>query len=492
MKKIKPLNKNWVNQYKELLNPLRLGQSKKDKADLIENVRSDNARIIYSSSFRRMQQKAQVFSLEKNASVRSRLTHTLEVSHVGRKIAELIVGDKFDIKNNEEYQLAVAFARIVENACLLHDIGNPPFGHFGESAIQKWFKENWKEILKSNSIANKNEQQKSKFDDFFYFDGNPQGIRIAISLQEKPVDSDSEHFGFNLTFPQIMAFLKYNYSSSEFSKKGESKPGYFNSEETKIQKIRKGLNWNHNRFPLVFLMEAADDISYCLSDIEDGIEKQIISVSEFFNELAAELKEISLFGKINKIYNIDKRTSKIDFFDFKIAFTNNFINFVVSQFIEHHGKIIDGKYKEILSNNSDEGKFLDTIKNVSRRKLYRSWEAEKNELAGYKIIFGLLNSYKDILCCPYKKFERLIDFSNGDKVSFKGLNIDIELRLFNRLPEKHLSIYKYEVLQLKKKKDPDFSIKEIILRSHLVTDYISGMTDSYSLDTYRILNGLDL
>lgn len=493
---------DWFKLYSKLLDPKRLKGPDSNKKTRIQHAQSDNARIIYSSPFRRMQQKAQVFSLERNAAVRSRLTHTLEVAHIGRLIAERVVQEKFNIKEYKEYDLAISLIRIVENACLLHDIGNPPFGHFGESAIQKWFYENWKQILLSNTIIESTDADtrifEEYFNDFFYFDGNPQGIRIAVSLQEKPDDKTdtvegtelSSMFGFNLTYPQILSFLKYTQSPNTFKNSKESKPGYFISEEEKINKIRAEIGFQH-RFPLVFLMEAADDISYCLSDIEDGIEKKLISAQDFFDELSRILREHDIYSSIDNLFKITGKKSKTEFYDFKIEVTKHFTTFVVSEYIKHHDKILEGEVQELLNTDSTEGKLLEAIKQVSRRKLYRSWEAEKTELAGYKIIYGLLDNYKGLLCCPYdNKFKKLIQFSNGENISFKGLNLDVELRLFNRLPEKHLAVYKDSLRQIQN--DPEFKIKEIFNRCHLIIDYISGMTDNYSLDVYRTLNGITL
>lgn len=166
--------------------------------DIISETESDKARIIFSAPFRRLQKKAQVFPLESNAAVRSRLTHTLEVATIGRQLSQKIAKKKgSDIADHS------AFVNIVESACLLHDIGNPPFGHFGEAAISAWFEE--KATIK-NSIFNKISQDiKNEYKDFINFDGNAQGLRIITKLQGEDL------YGLNLTCSAICAYIKYTH-----------------------------------------------------------------------------------------------------------------------------------------------------------------------------------------------------------------------------------------------------------------------------------------
>ena len=235
---------------------------------------SDRSRILYSAAFRRLQMKAQVFPLEDNAAVRSRLTHSLEVSDIGRSIARKLTMSKLDQFLNPE--LSTAFVDIVETACLMHDIGNPPFGHFGEEALQRWFRgrgaesykrstqrEDWETILSQNAA------------DFLHFDGNPQGFRIVSQLQYglRP--------GMNLTFTQFFAGIKYPRSAREVDKNNpfKKKAGYFATEEDLVATMRDALKIEDGcRHPLSYIMEAADDIAYCMSDLEDGFEKGLINL----------------------------------------------------------------------------------------------------------------------------------------------------------------------------------------------------------------------
>ena len=168
-----------------------------------EDFYSDKSRIVFCSSFRRLMQKAQVFSLESNTSVRNRLTHSLEVADIGRTLARHM-GKKLEAKKIATPEDTECMQSIVESACLLHDIGNPAFGHFGEEAIKKWFKENGLKIFARVNKQPPLHLHDSRLDDFFLFDGNPQGFRIATRLH-----CDIDHFGLNLTHSSLLASVKY-------------------------------------------------------------------------------------------------------------------------------------------------------------------------------------------------------------------------------------------------------------------------------------------
>ncbi|MBO9572119.1 MAG: dNTP triphosphohydrolase, partial [Chitinophagaceae bacterium] len=195
-KKIYPLSP----MYKSIILPARRKESSILNRNLLEETASDRSRVIFSSSFRRLQQKAQVFSLETNAAVRSRLTHSLEVADYGRLIAQNVT-NRLISNGMLDSALQIPFINIVETSCLLHDIGNLPFGHFGETAIQEWFSENWKEKYQTaTSRENPDDQITDWMNDFLEFDGNPQGFRIITLLQQPPVEISGT--GLNLTMSQ--------------------------------------------------------------------------------------------------------------------------------------------------------------------------------------------------------------------------------------------------------------------------------------------------
>lgn len=461
---------------------------------LSEEFTSDKSRIIFSSPFRRLQQKAQVFSLETNAAVRSRLTHTLEVATIGISIAEKIVhtlvNEKLIAPN-----LVLPFIKIVENACLIHDIGNPPFGHFAETAIKEWFAKNWRALFFKATKLEKSKVHeyvisKTLMQDFLHFDGNPQGVRIVCKLQDIPgLYTD---IGLNLTYSQIASIIKYPGSTSNVNSKNPlyKKAGYFHSENAKIEEIKQILGFE-NRYPLTYIMEAADDISYCLSDIEDGLEKRILSTSYFFQKLQLEWTN-NFDGKTHDFDSYFTGKTKADFFKFKIELTRELEQHAINTYIGRHKEVLNGTLPELIDKDTDGGLMLKCLKAVARKYLFRSPDAENNELAGHEIILGILNKYSAILKIKHGEFYNLVSAKEDlDKVLGSGL--DLEWRLFNRLPEKYIEAYKFEYGKCKTEFDEETFIQyEWFHRAHLIVDYISGMTDNYALETYKLLYGIKL
>ena len=253
--------------------------------DLNLETVSDTGRIVRSSPFRRLQSKAQVFSMVRSGAVRTRLTHSIEVSNYGELIAEPVVR-RLIANGSLSEDLRLPFIKTVSNACLLHDIGNPPFGHMGEYAIQKWFEKN-KEELQDTWVGFgklKGDAFKRHLDAYSNFDGNPHGFRIITRLQWF-----HDEYGLNLTLSLLASYLKY-LGAQPGTGKFTKKVGYFPTEEKIVKKIWQKLKLKTDiqglplqRHPLVFLMEAADDISYCLSDIEDALELGVVSEDAFLS-----------------------------------------------------------------------------------------------------------------------------------------------------------------------------------------------------------------
>ena len=221
----------------------------------IDEFYSDRSRILYCSSFRRLQQKAQVFSLESNSSIRTRLTHSLEVSDLGRSIANKIAYRlEKDEGNGITADAIPMIVAIVENACLLHDIGNPPFGHFGESAIRDWANSRISEALPEGLKAT--DALEYLLSDFKEFDGNPQGFRTITKLH-----TEYDEYSLNLTYATLLCALKYSRAAGE--EKGEGilkKAGYFQSERLLVEKIYKEVGLElHHRYPLTCVRQVKND-----------------------------------------------------------------------------------------------------------------------------------------------------------------------------------------------------------------------------------------
>lgn len=461
---------------------------------LTEVLASDRSRIIYSTSFRRLTQKAQVFSLETNASVRNRITHTFEVADVGRLISFLVTKQLLQEKKiSNDLQLPFIYA--VENACLLHDLGNPPFGHFGESAIRDWFLYNWEDIYKKAFNKEKitgDDDCKKLICDFLQYDGNPQGLRIILRLHR-----NVDKFSLNLTFTTILSFIKYVRSSAE-KNDGEltKKAGYFLTEKHLIEKIKKKLEMPLKvRYPLAYIMEASDDIAFCMSDVEDGIEKKVLTEDDFFQGLKVEWKNIrhkndsKIFPLVRELGNRNFINDREKFFVFKTSYSRELIKIAARNYIKYETEIMNGKLTSLFKSDTQVGRVLKCLKNVARNKLFRSPEAENPELAGYKIISGLLDAYAPILRCSYKTMQLLIKGLDNPKVLFNQ-NLDMQWRLINKLPKRHISAYKDMLKEKKDNRQPE--LYEWFYRCHLIVDFISGMTDAYALEIYQLLNGIRL
>lgn len=479
--------------YKQILSAKRTRTTSITGRDLTEELSSDRSRIVYSPPFRRLIKKAQVFSLETNAAIRSRITHSLEVADIGRLIAygvtkELIKKEKI----SSDLQLPIILA--VENACLLHDIGNPPFGHFGETAIKKWFTEFWKKKYRVLDIPEASKSEELNCDnlwiqDFLQFDGNPQGLRIILRLQR-----DKDQYGLNLTYTTILSFIKYVRATTEERDTNSSlkkKAGYFESEKGIIKEIKKSLSIDEDvRYPLAYIMEAADDIAYCISDIEDGIEKEIISAEEFFEDLNDEWRRMSMGEKDDfPLGEIDESLKPPErFLKFKTSYTRQAIKTAIENYVSKESDLLTSKPPSLFPEDSPQAKGFDCLKTVSRKKLFRSAEAENPELAGYEIIKGLLNAFRPLLLCKTIDFEKLIQAKEEkDPTKVMKQDLDLEWRLFNKLPPKHVNAYVDQIKEFSPSHYPEW-----YFRAHLIVDYISGMTDSFALDMYQLLKGIKL
>lgn len=466
-----------VIDYKSKLSSNRVRSSTIKRNRNIDNFYSDRSRILYSSSFRRLQQKAQVFSLEPNASVRTRLSHSLEVSDIGRTLANEIAY-RLNAKNFLSATNIPVVVAIVENACLLHDIGNPPFGHFGESAIRDWAKNCAMKALPPNVKIS--ESLLYLMNDFLEFDGNPQGFRTITKLH-----TDYDKFSLNLTYATLLCALKYSRAAGEKPGCGIlKKAGYFQTEECLVKKIYSEVGIDlHRRYPLTYIMEAADDIAYCMSDIADGIEKRIISEEQFIVEFKKE------WGKKypNERIPVDLPNLKdLHGFnrDISVPWSKAAMQQAVDNYLLNHADVYSGSAPELISSDCPMGKVLGIMKKVSRKVLYTSIEAESIELTGYSVITGILVKYERLLKLPYDTFNPII---HGEHVD----NTDVERRLFNRIGQRYVKAYSYAIEDLNTS-DPDFYEKEWWLRVHLLIDHVSGMTDEFALETYQMLEGINL
>lgn len=470
-------------KYDQLLCTGRLRDSSISRASTIDEFYSDRSRFLFSSSFRRLQQKAQVFSLESNSSVRTRLTHSLEVSDLGRTLANKIAYRLCE-KNLLDYKKIADVVAIVENACLLHDIGNPPFGHFGEIAIRDWaHSPSLKTLMEKICERCKSPKDKEEFinlmSDFYEFDGNPQGFRTITRLH-----TEYDKYSFNLTYATLLCTLKYSRAAGEKKGKGIlKKAGYFQSEKDIVKEIcsKTKIESNH-RYPLTYIMEAADDIAYCMSDIADGIEKRILTINVFIREFRKEWK--NLYGEASLPVEIPNMNNIQFGRDISVPWSKMAMEETVNNFLDNEEEIFNGTADSLISANKSMGRVLETMKSVSRKILYPSFEAESIELTGYAVIMGILKSYERVLALSHDDFWKMV---NGEKTDGK----DVERRLYNQLGQRYVLAYKYAIGKLNKRR-LDYAAKEWWLRLHLIVDHVSGMTDEFALESYQMLKGIKL
>ncbi len=430
------------NSFKRILDLIkedRLRVSTRGAQGILIASESDKGRVINSPAFRRLQQKAQVFPLEPNAAVRTRLTHSIEVSQIGRHIAQKII-EKHKATESESYEELAAFVNTIETACLLHDIGNPPFGHLGEAAIRDWFK-----------------KRKSSPVDLTNFDGNPQGFRLASFL------NGADAYGFNLTCTLLLSIVKYPISSADKeSNGGKGKIGLFETELPSYNNACEKLKWEpRKKFPFMRLMEAADDIAYSMSDLEDGLEKQIISLEDLRRVFGQErFKE----GAIEP------------FIGFKTKLISQAADVVAEAFVSKLDEVLLGEKVDLLDKSSEVGALIKEVKQYARTHIYAHASAEYVELAGRSVIQGLLKHFGELLDLAEADFVGLI---NEDQDVIKDKHLDFQIRLLRRIPVAYRKKYLMEI-----KGD------ERTMRAHLIVDFISGMTDDFALETYQILEGI--
>lgn len=475
---------------------------------LTKQMESDRGRIINSSAIRRLQQKTQVFPLERNATVRSRLTHSLEVQQTGRFILRTIL-DSLERTNKIAAYGLTGLERILESivemACLSHDIGNPPFGHFGEFAINAWFKNHIDTVL-PHSDTNSPLREKFK-QDLIHFEGNAQAIRLVHNL-----------LTLNLTYTQTATLLKYvrpayeekpgNNSAKAYLRK---KPGFYLSEESFVHELWENLNMeSETRHPITYIMEAADDISYGLADIEDAVEKGIFSITQLKGELIEKFNENGdVEAKDFYIVNGDKQSfreiieyaykrsmkNEINknnefFLWLRVNLIHSLVRHAANRFIDNIEDIYAGTFNEPLmeevnsqTENSPSANVMETLKLIAVQDIFSHKEVENAELQGYTIIYGLIELYSPLLACGEEEFSKLIEDSGERNLYFK--------RLINRLAGRHINAYKKALLTLPELEKDSYALWEKYYRCRLIQDYISGMTDEYAYDEYRLLTVAD-
>ncbi len=436
---------NW----EQLLSAKRLSSSTRPE-DIRSQFQRDYDRIIFSSPFRRLQNKTQVFPLPGSVFVHNRLTHSLEVASLGRSIANLVARElqkRDDIDNNE---ILHELGSIVSAACLAHDLGNPPFGHSGEKAISNYFTEGNGKVFEASL-------KPEQWSDLIAFEGNANAFRILTHQF-----NGRRKGGFALTYATLAAMVKYPYPSSANEK--PSKYGFFHSETSTWESIAHECGIPkiddekaaYARHPLVYLVEAADDISYLIMDIEDAHKLRILNTEEteslllsFFDPL---LNKANLEYK-QKIYlEVTDTNERIAFL--RATVINLLVQQVSSIFLNNYNAIMEGSFESTLVKQLD-GHYkaaLKKCKDVSLSRIYKHPSVIKIELTGYNVLGMLMDEFAKAILEPEKSYNQ---------------------KLLSLLP-----------LQFNTESN------ELYHKLQSVVDFISGMTDLYAMQLYRDLKGI--
>lgn len=441
--------------WNKLISSKRLGHEAEHvkNADLARSqFQRDYDRIIFSSPFRRLQNKTQVFPLPGSIFVHNRLTHSLEVASVGRTLGNKIAYELRKRKVIENPELLDELGTIVSTACLAHDLGNPPFGHSGENAISRYFHE-----FDTNTLDQK--LSSGEHYDFLNFEGNANALRLVTNQF-----TGRRKGGFALTYSTLATIIKYPCTSEKL-KTGNApyeKYGVFDGEIDILRKIATELGLIEisenvfGRHPLVFLMEAADDICYQIVDIEDAHRLNILSTEKSRDLLLAffdrDEDDSQLDDILQTLRDIEDENEQITILRSRVI--NKLIEDCAEVFWNNYDAIMNSTFHSGLMNNltGSSKKALVEVKKVAYSKIYNAKSVTEIQIAGHRILAELLQEFVNAV-----------------------LNNN--------------SLYTKQLLQMRPSQliyEGDSTYKKILS----VVDFIAGMTDIYALEVYRKIKGI--
>ena len=457
------------------------GKSSKS-SDLRSEFEKDYHRIIGSASFRRLQDKTQVFPLDKSDFIRTRLTHSLEVSSFAKSLGQNIGENILVYKKDSAFtpQMKEDICNILQCAGLIHDIGNPPFGHFGEDVIREWFERK----LPSMTYHGKPVEQvlnRQMIEDLYHFEGNAQAFRLVTRL----------HFlvderGMNLTYALLSTIIKYPVPSTGIDlDSGDIKTrkmGYYLADEEMFREIEKETGTCGNRHPLTFILEAADDIAYKTADIEDAYVKGFLSYHVLLEELrklqeiysqemnmfrpADKLEELYMRGKEIHVVNPEEYAVK----NWIIRVQGFAINCATYGFTSNYDAIMEGEYKHDLFHCTDCEHLMDLLGDLAYREVFTSEPIYRMEVTEAVMLNDLMDKFMTAIIKYYDPMQKLNS---------------IDLRIVSFISNNYKRAYH---CQSEGKPEEE----KLYLRMLLVTDYICGMTDSYAMRLYQEMRGMFL
>ncbi len=472
--------------WKKLLCAERERQSAgKNSRDIRSEFRKDYHRIVGSASFRRLQDKAQVYPLNRGDFVRTRLTHSLEVSSFAGSLGDTIFTSLIE-KGTPEVDEGVRenCCDILECAGLIHDIGNPPFGHFGEFSIRQWFKDNFPKLSYKGTRVEEllTEQMKA---DFLNFEGNAQALRV-LSRLHCLIDMQT---GMNLTFALLNTIIKYPTPSTGIDAKcGDicrKKMGYYYSEQELFKKITEKTGCIDCRFPLTFILESADDIAYRTADIEDAVEKGLLSYDILICELQSEKYLLSckseneravlvwavkeLFKSYNSAKSLCMETpEKAAVSRWIIKLQTRMLYAAADAFCDNYESIMNGVFRKELLEMSDVRALSCALGDIAYRYAFRSAGIIRSELSESSVMTFLL-----------------------DKITAAALSFDTDsINVFDRDMSEVLSKNYIEICRraCKGKSDAEQCYNRLLL----ATDCVCGMTDGFAREFFLELQGVKI
>ena len=442
---------NW----KQLISNKRLGQESRHaiRHDDRSEFKRDYDRLIFSAPFRRMQNKTQVFPLPGSIFVHNRLTHSLEVASVGMSLGNDVAHCVMKTRPELADTLFTQIGTIVSTACLAHDMGNPPFGHSGEKAIQTFFTEGKGAYLKDRLSP-------ELWNDITHFEGNANAFRLLAHRFKGRRDG-----GFVMTYTTLASIVKYPFASA-LAEKGHGKFGFFSTEADIfcriaddlgiIRKSADGCPAEYARHPLVYLVEAADDICYEIMDIEDAHKLKIVTYEEtkrLFLDFFDEMGQNHIMQRIHD-EEITDDNEKVIYM--RACVINALERACVDAFMRHEDEIMRGEFSSSLIDSIDD-RLVKAYRNcteLSKKRIYKSKPVLDVELSGFKIMDSLMEVMTEAAVNPQRFYSR---------------------QLISRVSSQY-----------------DISAPDLETRIMAVIDYISGMTDVYALDIYQKINGISL
>lgn len=438
---------------------------------------SDLGRVLFSSALRRMHDKTQVVPLTTGDSVHTRLTHSLEVMNVAESLGlDYCRRPEFIRLYGKEnaFEIERKIISILRSAALIHDIGNPPFGHFGETIIQNYFKE----YLTTHIITDEEAL------DFTCFDGNAQGLRVVSKLQYI-----GDLYGLNLTFATLAAYMKYpNQNGIDKKYIGTKKHGVYFSEKELFEKVVEACNMRKNgkivRHPLSFLVEAADSICYLILDVEDGFIMRWYSFDDIvkhLNSTIGKLKGEEQFDILKELKISNKKDDKEKserqmMVDLRVAVIRHFVKLAVDTFVKNLDKIDSGEYTNELIDN-DPLYLSKALAKFAKRYIYPQKDIEQLELTGYSVLRGLLDILIDYVFMDDAKFRN----HSKSVISRTCLKVAIHETSYNK--ESYCNISEEDIWNFDVEKLSPYN------KLRLIVDFVSGMTDRYAVTLYQKLSG---